>query len=192
MEMLLATNFDDLKTRSYAETVAAEGEVPADLMTVAPDRQTIWRVLSWLLESDATMDPELMTVFDRMLTDYKTKARLISYAIMRERLQRIVEGADLEREIINELRESALYMKDESKVKLLAALGQSIGVGLENLDKLAGVTDTPEEILAALGGKLKEDASNPLKDLRPEERENIRRVLDKIRKGVPFVQQVDE
>lgn len=188
MEELLSTNFEELAALTYKNEV---GEIPVETIAAAPDRQTVWQVLNWLLETDSDLDPEIIATFEHMLTGYKTKVRMISHAITRERVQRIVESSELEREVIRDLRENSIYMSHDQKVKMLGALGSSIAAGLDNLDRMAGISDTPEEMLGALATK-EATGAGVLKDLRPEERENVRRFLTKLKKGIPAVEQLPD
>lgn len=182
MEALLDLNLSEEEAHLYRSQLGQD--IPITALREDPDKQTVWRVLEWLFTEagSGTMEPDLAAMFDRMLSDYKTKHRIMAYAIGRERLQRIVEQVDLEREISDDLKNALPYMSNENKVKALMALSNSISAGLENLDKLAGVADVSEDVMAALQGHMKDSAVNkPLKEATGEEREAIRKFVESIR-----------
>ena len=183
MERILAIDPDELLNDEYVAKLGTE--IPTDILSKAvPDQQTVYRVLEFIFSDVGAeaMDPDLARIFDRLLSGYKTKNRLMLYALGREHTERIVDQVDLEKELLQDLRDALPYMSNENKAKILTALGSSISAGMESQERRAGINDVPEDVQATLQGHITDSTLNrPFKEATGEEREAIRKFVETVK-----------
>jgi hypothetical protein len=170
---------DQKQSEEYSEGVASLTE--SAILESATDKEDISRVLDWMMNDSGSMDDDLASHFEKILNNYRTKIRILHYAITRERLSIINDAIKAEKELIKSVMNGAVYVSNESKIKLLQSLSEMITGGMENVNELAGLTDTPEDILSSLQGQLKKDArSAEFSKLAPEDREKLRQELHRL------------
>jgi hypothetical protein len=145
-----------------------------------PDKATIWAVVQWLMAESSLMPPEMAEQFDHLLSGYRTKLRIMTYAIMKERFERMATAVEAEDALMNELLAAKPFMSNADKIKLLDILSKIIAEGTDALDRMAGVSDNPDDVVNEVRGKLKDDG--PFSQFTVEEREKIRQVVNKVLK----------
>ena len=153
--------------------------VPADkLLEEVNKTNELSKFVRWMEESDV-MDESLSEKLEKLLDKYRMKIRLLAYAITRARLTRIAEAVSAEEDILSDIMDSVPYVGNTEKIRLLQTLSEIINTGMESINELAGLAETPEDVLSSLKGHFA-SSETEFGDLKPDEREKLRVFFDSL------------
>jgi hypothetical protein len=145
----------------------------------ADGRTALAAILQWIQTGARPEDPEaLLRSLRALLEEYPSKMRLATYALSIEQAGVIAQSIKALRQLIQKIVETSPYASHRTRIRMAGVLGDAIASGMEGLRGLAGLSVTPERLLAALmergGAAMAGGTEDPLRGAKPEEREHIR------------------